>query len=386
MRKEVNLIVTNFNQQQTRFKVPYIDMPAAFTIQKEELIKVIDDVCTDGRFILRREVEEFEKSMAQYLEVKNAIGVGSGTDAIFFALKALGIGQGDEVITAAHTFVATIATIVHCGATPILVDIYEDGYTINLDAIAKAITAHTKAIIPVHLNGRSCDMESLQSLADDKGIVVIEDASQALGSRYKGRMAGSIGEVGCYSFHPMKTLSCFGDGGLVVTNNNKIADKIRLYRNHGQRTKSSIVMYGYNSRLDNLQAAVLLARMKIFPRLLQRRRETASLFHQGLSDIPDIKLPFPPEEEPFWDTYSSYVIRSSRRDALQEYLSSSGIETFIHWYPPLHKQAALGLSGFKLPVTEKVSKEVLSLPIYPEMNYEQIEFVISSIRSFYERS
>jgi dTDP-4-amino-4,6-dideoxygalactose transaminase len=369
---------------QNRFRVPYIDLNAAFLSQRSELLEIFDDICTNGRFILRREVEELEDAIAQFLGVKHAIGVGNGTEAIFFALKALGIGKGDEVITVAHTFVATIAAIVHCSATPILVDICEDGYTIDPDTVAKAITPRTKAIIPVHLNGRSCNMEMLQSLAADKDIAIIEDAAQALGTKYRGRMAGSFGNVGCFSFHPMKALGCFGDGGLVATDDDVIADTIRLYRNHGQRTKSHIVMYGYNSRLDNLQAAILLARMKIFPRLLERRREIASLYRQGLSDMPDIKLPFPTAEELFWDTYSSYVIRSSKRDALQQHLLSAGIETFAHWYPPLHKQANLGLSGFSLPVTEKISSEVLSLPIYPEMSDDQIEFVIFNIRGFYE--
>ncbi|MCL5238005.1 MAG: DegT/DnrJ/EryC1/StrS family aminotransferase [Nitrospirae bacterium] len=370
--------------RQKRYRVPYIDLHAAFLSQRAEMLHTLEDICSSGRFILRDEVEKFESKIARFLGVKYAIGVGSGTDALVLALKALGVESGDEVITVAHTFVATIAAIIHSGATPVLVDICAEGYTMDTDALTKAITPRTKAIIPVHLNGRSCDMDRIRALAADRGIAIIEDAAQALGTRYKGKMAGALGDAGCFSFHPMKTLSCFGDGGLVATDSETVADSIRLYRNHGQRTKSCIALYGHNSRLDNLQAGVLLTKLNIFSKMLEKKRAIAARYHQALVDAPDVRLPFPPESELYWDAYSSYVIRAMKRDDLQQYLLSVGIETFAHWHPPLHKQPALGLSGINLPVTEEISNEVLSLPIYPEMSDEQIEFVISSIRNFYE--
>ncbi|TRZ92797.1 MAG: DegT/DnrJ/EryC1/StrS family aminotransferase [Dehalococcoidia bacterium] len=365
------------------YKVPFVDFPKQYRTLEQELLAAIKDVLTHGDLILREEVRRFEHNMANFVGVRYAVGVNSCTDAMYFSLLAAGVGPGDEVITVAHTFVATVADIVHCGATPILVDVGDD-YNMNVDLVEAAITPRTKAIMPVHLNGRVCDMEKLMKIASQHNLVVIEDAAQALGATFDGTKAGSFGTTGCFSFYPAKSLGAAGDAGIVVTNSREIADKIRLYRDHGRQTKDDLAGFGFNSRLDNLQAAILNVKFKHLPRWIERRRELAKLYHQGLSDLPELKLPPPPQsDDRYFDVYQNYVVRSQERDKLVAHLRESGIEILISWPKPMHHQKALGLNHFHLPRTEQISREVLSLPLIPEIGNEQVEYVIERIGNFF---
>ena len=368
------------------YKVRFVDYPTQYQNMKNDLDEAIAEVMSNGDFILRKHLEQFEANMADFLGVKYAIGVNTGTDAIFFSLLAAGIGNGDEVITPAHTFVATVAGIVHCRATPILIDIGDD-MNMDVEQVEQLITPKTKAIMPVHLNGRLCDMEKLRRIADEHDLIVIEDAAQALGATYNGKMAGSIGLTGCFSFYPAKILGTAGDGGLVSTNNKKVAEKVSSLRDNGRIMGSdNIDGFGFNSRLDNLHAAILNAKFKYLPKWIEIRRSLAKRYHEGLSNIPDIKLPPPPDKNgPFFDVFQNYVIRSQRRDELADYLRKSGVELIISWPLPLNKQKTLGLEHFRLPMTEKTSNEVISLPLYPELSYEKVDFVIGNVHKFYKK-
>ena len=366
-----------------KYKVPFVNPGLQYRRLKKEILPLIDDVLLRGDLILRKDVEKFEKNWARFCQTKYAVGVNSGTDALFLSLKAAGVGKGDEIITVSHTFVASVAIIVHSGAKPILVDVGED-FLMDMEKVESAITKKTKAIIPVHLNGRVCDMERLMRIAKKYKLIVIEDAAQATGAKFDGKMAGSFGLAGCFSFYPFKVLGAFGDAGIVTTNDENLAQKIRLFRDHGQRTKTEIVCYGFNSRLDNIQAAILNVKFKYLPEWIKRRREIANLYYQGLSDIKEIKLP-PRSDKRHFDVYQNYVLRASKRDELAVYLKERGVETLIKDPIALHHHPALGLSHFKLPYTEKLAKEVISLPMYPELTNEQVEYVINSIHNFYKK-
>ena len=367
------------------YKVPFVNYPEHYRRIWDEVMDAIAEALSKGDLILRDQLMEFEENIASFVGVKYAVGVNSGTDALLLSLKAAGIGQGDEVITVAHTFVATVSVIVQCGAKPILVDIGED---MNMDVgqMEKAITPQTKAIIPVYLNGRMCDIERLMEIANEHKLFVIEDAAQALGASFKGKGAGSFGLVGCFSFYPAKMMGAAGDGGIAVTNDEEIAEKIRLLRDHGyQRSTGDILFYGYNSRLDNLQAAILDVKLKHLPEWIERRRELASLYLEGLSDLQELKLPPPPHSnDRFFDVYQNYVVGAKERDRLVAHLRESGIEILVSWSKPMHHHEALCLKHFHLPKTEQISNEVLSLPMYPELNDEQVEFVIGAIHNFYK--
>jgi len=351
----------------------------------DEVMDAIKEALSKGDLILRDQLRQFEENIASFVGVKYAVGVNSGTDALYLSLKAAGVGQGDEVITVAHTFVATVSSIVYCGAKPVLVDVGED-MNMDVNQVEKAITPKTKAIVPVHLNGRMCDMEKLGGIANEHDLLIIEDAAQALGAKFDGKKAGSYGLTGCFSFYPAKMLGAAGDGGIAVTNDEEIAEKIRLYRDHGyQRSTGDILYYGYNSRLDNLQAAILDVKLKHLPEWIERRRELASLYHQGLSDLQELKLPPPPRsDDRFFDVYQNYVIRAKERNKLAAYLEESHVEILISWPKPMHHYDALGLKHFQLPKTEQISNEVLSLSMYPELSDEQVGFVVDVVNKFYK--
>ena len=366
------------------YKVPFVNIPKQYQNMKEEILKTFDDVLSRGDLILRRDVEEFEKSIASFVGTKYAVALNSGTDTMFLPLKALDIGPGDEVITVSHTFIASIAVIVQVGAKPVLIDVKED-FTIDVDKIEAAITKKTKAIIPVHLNGRMCAMDRLMEIARKYNLIVIEDAAQAMGSKYKGEMAGSFGLVGSFSLYPFKVLGCFGDGGILTTDDKNLAEKIKLLRDHGQRTKTEIVCFGWNSRLDNLQAAILNLKFKYLPQYIQRRREIASFYDKGLIDVKGVKLPpAPGSDEEHFDNFQNYVLKAEKRNELYDFLKEKGVETLVKDPIANHRQPGLGLSHFQLPYTEKLAKEVISLPMYPELAQEQIEYVIECVRKFYE--
>jgi len=366
------------------YKVPFVDIPKQYQIIKEEVLRTIDDVLSRGDLILRKDVEEFEKNMAVFVGAKYAVGLNSGTDTMFLSLKALGIGPGDEVITVSHTFVASIAVIVQVGAKPILVDVKED-FTMDIDKLEAAITKKTKAVIPVHLNGRMCEMDKLMEIVKSHNLMVIEDAAQAIGSKYEGKMAGSFGLAGSFSLYPFKVLGCFGDGGVLTTDDESLAEKVRLLRDHGQKTKTEIVCFGFNSRLDNIQAAILNLKFKYLPQYIERRREIALLYQKGLADVKGVKLPPSPDsDEKHFDNFQNYVLTAEKRDELYNFLKEKGVETLIKDPIANHKQPGLGLSHFNLPYTERLAERVISLPMYPELTGEQIQYVINCIRNFYQ--
>jgi dTDP-4-amino-4,6-dideoxygalactose transaminase len=297
-------------------------------------------------------------------------------------LKAAGISEGDEVITVSHTFFATIEAIVHCRAKPILVEVGKD-FVMDVKGVKEAITRKTKAVIPVHLNGHLCDMEEIVRIAKESNLIVIEDAAQALGAKLNGRMAGSFGLTGCFSFYPAKLLGAFGDGGVAVTDDEDIAEKIHLLRNHGQKSKTEIVLYGFTSRLHNIQAAILNVKFKYLNQWINRRTEIALIYENGLSGVKGIKLPPAPNADPrFFDVFQNYVLRAQKRDELFEFLKEKGVETLIKDPVPNHLQKDLGLSHFHLPFTEQLAKEVISLPMFPELGNEQVNYVITCVREF----
>jgi len=363
------------------YKVRFVNYSGHYQKYRDEFLQTIDDVLSRGDLVLRRDVEEFEQKIASLVATRYAVALNSGTDALFFSLKAAGIGPGDEVITVAHTFVASVAVIVHCGSTPILVDVGED-FLMDMEKVEEAITPRTKAIMPVHLNGRVCEMDRLMSIAQNRHLFIIEDAAQALGAEFQGRKAGSFGRAAGFSLYPAKVLGTFGDGGVMTTNDERIAEKVRLLRDHGQKTKTELLGYGFNSRLDNLQAAILNVKLKYFPGWIQRRREIAGLYYTGLSGISQIQLP-PRSDETHLDVYQNYVLRVERRDELFSYLKEKGVETLMKDPIALHHHSSLGLSHFSLPYTEQLAKEVISLPCYPELSNEEAEYVIQAVKSFY---
>jgi dTDP-4-amino-4,6-dideoxygalactose transaminase len=367
------------------YKVPFVNYPEHYRRMWNEVIGAISEVLSKGDLLLRGQLKQFENDIASFVGAKYAVGLHSGTDAIFLSLKAAEIGPKNEVITVSHTFVATIACIVQCGATPILVDVGED---MNMDVkqVERKISRKTKAIIPVYLNGRLCDMKKLMEIADEHNLIVIEDAAQALGAKFEGRTAGSFGLTGCFSLYPAKMLGAAGDGGFVTTSDAEVDEKIRLLRDHGQDRKTGkILFYGFNSRLDNIQAAILNVKLKYLIDWIERRREIAKIYHKGLSDVAQVKLPPPPTtNRPYYDVYQNYVIRIKERDELVKFLENNGVETIVSWRTSNHLQSALNLTHFKLPKTEKLSNEVVSLPMYPELTEEQVHYVIDVIHDFYE--
>ncbi len=366
------------------FKVPFVNYKLQYQNLKEEMDSVIQGVLSRGDLILRQDVEEFEKNLASITGTKYAVGLNSGTDALILSLKAAGIGSGDEAITVSHTFLASIAAIIHVGAKPILIEVKED-FTIDVDKIEEVVTEKTKAILPVHLNGRVCQMDKLMDIARKHDLIVIEDAAQALRAEFKGKRAGSFGKAGCFSFYPAKILGAYGDAGGVTTDDEEIAEKIRLFRDHGQKTKTEIVCYGWTARLDNLQAAVLNVKFKYLPEWIKRRREMAAVYDKGLKDISVIKLPCAPDSnKDHFDVFQNYVLKAQKRDELFNFLKEKGVETLIKDPIANHHHEKLGLSDFKLPYTEKLAQEVISLPLYPELTQEQTEYVIECVKNFYE--
>jgi aminotransferase EvaB len=364
------------------YKVRFVNYPRQYQQHKGEFDRVFEEIMSGGDFILRRHLEEFEKRIADYVGAKHAIGVNTGTDALYLSARALGFGPGDEVITVAHTFVATVGAIVQCGAQPVLIDVRDD-FNMDVDQIEAAITPKTKGIIPVHLNGHACRMDKIVEMAGKHQLRIIEDAAQALGAQFKGRRCASFGDTGIFSFYPAKVLGTAGDGGMVCTNDDALARKIRTYRDNGRVESVDVVeCFGWCTRLDNLHAAILNMKFNYFDQWIKRRRAIARMYDEALSDIPEVVRP-PISKSDYFDVYQNYVIRTEQRDKLVAHLQKSGVEVLISWRVPMHQQKALGLSHFKLPMTERVSAQVISLPMYPELTDEEVEFVIEAIKKFF---
>lgn len=361
-------------------RVPFIDLAIQHEQIEQDVNRAIAGVMSHSAFVHGPDVARFERQFADFLEVTHAIGVANGTDALHLALRACGIGPGDEVITAANTFIATTEAISAAGASIVLVDIDPKTYTIAPDKIEAAITPRTKAIIPVHLYGQPADMDPILALAAAYGLVVIEDACQAHGARYRGQRVGTIGAVGCFSCYPGKNLGAYGDAGVVTTNDDAIADRLRLLTNHGSRKKYHHEIEGWNSRLDSIQAAVLGVKLPHLERWNAERQDAAARY-SALLEGSDVDTPTITNDDHVWHLY---VIESPRRDELSTALAAEGISTGIHYPVPLHLQPAYRHLGYRpgaFPATERAAKRILSLPMFPGLSDAQVEYVASAIWS-----
>ncbi|MEW5923898.1 MAG: DegT/DnrJ/EryC1/StrS family aminotransferase [Candidatus Zixiibacteriota bacterium] len=362
--------------------IKFLDLNAQYCSIKEDIDKAIAGVIESSSFILGPAVSRFEENFAQFCHCKYAVAVNSGTTALLLAMKALGIGRGDEVITAANTFIATVAAIIDAGATPVLVDVNPETKNIDLNLIESAISSKTRAIIPVHLYGSMVDMGRLMEIARRHNLVIIEDAAQAHGAKCDGQPAGSFGAAGCFSFYPGKNLGAYGEGGAIVTSDQSLAEKLRILRDHGSKRKYYHDMIGYNARMDGIQGAILDVKLKHLPQWNEARNKVAAQYRQLLADTP---VSLPGEMNNLYQVYHQFVIETNRRDELQNYLRENGIPTLIHYPIPVHLQKGYIDAGFKsgsLPVTERLSDSILSLPIYPELGSAEIEYISSKIKSF----
>ena len=363
------------------YGVPFVDAREHYRRLKPEVDVALTDTLARGDLVARQQLRDFERHLADYVGVEFAVGVSSGYHALHLSMVAAGIGPGDEVITAGHTFLATVSAIVHAGATPVLVDVAED-FDMDPGAVDAAVTPRTRAIIPVHLNGRVCDMARIGAIADRHGLLVIEDAAQALGATFDGRMAGSFGAAGCFSFYPFKSLGCFGDGGAVTTSDPAMAKALTRLRYNGEDRETGEYHYhGYTALLDNIQAAVLDVKLRHFPRWVLHRRAMAERYHRLLADVDGIRPPMFTDPRRF-DAFQNYVIRVERRDELRAHLREAGVETLVSWPKPMWRHAALALPDPGLPEVERLCREVLSLPLNAETTPEQVEVVADAIRSF----
>ncbi len=364
-----------------------VDLNAQYQAIKSEIDSAISNVIQDGGFIGGKYVEEFENNFAKYCEVKHAIGLNSGTDALYLALWAMDIKEGDEVITTPFSFFATAEVIARLSATPVFVDIDPNSFNINTDLIESKITKKTKAIIPVHLYGKPAEMDKIMELARKYKLYVIEDACQAIGAKYKGTRVGGIGDVGCFSFYPSKNLGAYGDGGMLTTNNSNIAEKIKLLHNHGAKIKYHHTQIGVSSRLDGIQAAILDVKLKYIEKWNQQRYQVAKQYDKLLSSIKDIELSKFEIDDANTHIYHQYTfkVKNGKRDDLSRYLNENGVSTMIYYPIPLHLLEAMEYLGYKsddMPVTENAAAEVLSLPIYPELESKDIEFIAEKIKAF----
>jgi dTDP-4-amino-4,6-dideoxygalactose transaminase len=362
--------------------IPFVGLQRLHNNIEQDISIAINRVINESGFILGEEVERFENEFAEYCSANFAIGVGSGTDALFFALKACGVGMGDEVITAVNTFSATAEAICMCGAVPVFIDIHETTYLIDEKQIEEKISERTKAIIPVHLYGQPADMNAINDLAKRYGLKVIEDACQAHGASYEGTVVGAIGDAGCFSFYPGKNLGAMGDGGIVVTNNAEIAERIRLLRNHGEKSKYNHVETGYCSRLDGMQAAILRAKLPYLDEWNDWRITVASLYDELLAGSVCV---LPVKNANSKHIFHLYVIRVKNRDEMMRALTSNGIASGIHYPVPLHLQTAFDFCGYRegdFRVAESTSKEILSLPIYPYLTQEEVKEIADVVRRY----
>lgn len=366
--------------------IPFFNYRGAFSAREEEFIEIIRDVLRRGAFIQQRDLAEFEDSLARYLGVSHALGVGNATDGLIFCFRAAGIGTGDEVIFPSHTMVASPAAVAHVGGIPVPVDCGFD-HLIDPKAIEAAITEKTKAIMPVQLNGRTCDMDQIDAIAAKHNLIIIEDAAQALGSKFKGRFAGTFGVGAAFSFYPAKILGCFGDGGAVVTNDAEIARKISLLRDHGRNEQGEVETWGYNSRLDNLQAAILHAQFRDYDEIIDRRRSIARLYDSLLCELKEIVLPpGPAEGGDHFDVFQNYEIEADARDDLKSYLSDKGIGTIMQWGgKPVHQFKGLGFN-VSLPKTDRFFERCLMLPMNMMVTDDEVRYIAGTIRAFYRGS
>ena len=364
--------------------IPFFNYVELFAREEKELMPIIHDVLTRGAYIMQKDLLEFEFNLSNYLGVKHVIGVADGTVALMMGLRAAGVGPGDEVIVPSHTFVASAAAIHHVGGKPVLADCGSD-HLIDSNSVNLKITSKTKAIMPVQLNGRTANMDELLGLSKKYNLKIVEDSAQALGSKFKNKFAGTFGVAGTCSFYPSKTLGCFGDGGAVFTNDDDTAEYIRLLRDHGRALSGEVVAWGYNSRLDNLQAAVLNYKLRNYDSAIKRRREIAKIYEELLKGINEITLPPAPDSSPdHFDIYQNYEIESNNRDLLREFLDDRGVKTIIQWGgKTLHQFPKLGLNN-DLPYTEALTERMFLLPMNTSLVDEDVEYICDQVVEFYQ--
>jgi dTDP-4-amino-4,6-dideoxygalactose transaminase len=365
----------------TEIMVPFVNLALQHRALKEKLLEAAGKVLDHGNFILGPEVSSFEERFAAYCGTRFAVGVNNGTSALFLVLRSLGIGSGDEVITATNSFLASASAIALAGARPVLVDVRDD-YNIDPEVLEAAITPRTKAVIPVHLTGRPADMTAIVDIAQRRGLHLVEDCAQAIGAAYRRQRVGSFGIAGCFSLHPLKTLNAVGDGGVITTNDSNLYAILRKARNHGLRNRDECEFWSYNCRLDTLQAAMLLVKMDYIDRWNELRRTNADFYRQHLRDV----VATPQDKPHEFSVYHTFIVRADRRDELQRYLFECGVDTKVHYPVPIHLQDAarsLGYGCGSFPVAERQARMILSLPVYPELTDTQREHMVTVIRRFY---
>jgi dTDP-4-amino-4,6-dideoxygalactose transaminase len=380
--------LTSTVARKARANISFFDLQAQFAKIRIEILQAVETVLESQHFILGQQVELFEKEAAAFIQAPHAVGCASGTDALYLALCAQGIGSGDEVITTPFTFVATAGSIARTGAKPVFVDILPETFNINPALIEQAVTKNTKALLPVHLFGLSADMDPIMAIAKKHSLAVIEDAAQAIGATYNERMIGSIGDFGCFSFFPSKNLGCAGDGGMVTTQHKAMADRLNLLRAHGTRKKYHSEIIGMNSRLDALQAAILRVKLKHLDSWTKSRQERASLYAELFDQYKLANKIVAPQAPPkFGHVYNQYVIRCEHRDSLRDHLQNQGIPTAVYYPEPLHLQPAFDYLKYakgSMPESEKACDDSLALPVYPELPLEDQERVVQAIADFYK--
>lgn len=364
-------------------RVPFVDLARQYRALREQLMQRFDALGESGVYIMGERLESFERRAAQYCGTRHALGVANGSDALFLVLKALGVGKGDEVITCPNSFIATAWTIIATGARPVFVDV---GHDMNMEPalLARAITARTRAVVPVHITGRPAPMNEINVIARAHGLAVIEDAAQAIGARYHEQRVGGLGTAGCFSLHPLKNLGVYGDGGMITTNDDELARKLVLLRNHGLRNRDECEVWGFNSRLDPLQASFAELKLQHLDEWNQRCRDIASRYRDAMQTHVEVPLDASHEES----VYHNFVIRTAEREVLRAHLSMRGIDTRVHYPIPIHLQDAaseLGYRAGEFPNTELFARQMLSLPIYPELTEHEIDAVIDGVRSFGHR-
>ena len=369
----------------TTRSVPFFDYPRAYFDDREELLKIIDDVGHRGAFIMQQDLMDFEASLASYTDAKHAIGVANATDGLELSWMALGLRPGDEVICCSHTMLATASAIKTAGGTPVPVELGEDNL-IDPEAVEDAINPRTVGIMPTQVNGRTCKMDKITSIAEKHKLFVVEDAAQALGSRYKGQHAGTFGDAAAISFFPAKVLGCLGDGGGVITNDSNLYDRIYQLHDHGRNVDGKVKSWGRNSRLDNLQAAILNFRLGEYDKVIERRRAIASMYQQLLGDMEELQLPPAPDADPdHFDIYQNYEFQADRRDELKQHLSENGIGTLIQWGGKgVHQWEPLGFN-VHLPKVERFFERCIILPMNMFINDEDVQYVAEKVREFYRK-
>ena len=363
-------------------KVPFFPYSDLFLEDKEAYQGIFNDVSSRGAFILQKELEEFEESLCEFTKSKFVLGMGNATDALEIGLIAGGLKKDTEVIISSHTMIATASAIVVAGAVPIPIDCGND-HMIDISKIEGAITQKTSAIMPTQLNGRVCDMDSIIEIAKKHNLDIYEDSAQALGAKYKGQTAGTFGIAGCISFYPAKTMGCFGDGGALLIQDEEVYEKAKLIRDHGRNDENKIVMWGRNSRLDNIQAAIMLYKMKNYDKWITRRREIASIYNDQLANISELLLPPHPEEDIYYDIFQNYEIQAEDRDNLKIKLANDGIGSLQQWSGvAVHQCRELGFTQ-ELSVTDEIFSKILMIPMNHLLTDKQVDHVINSIKEFY---